>query len=125
MATQPPVCESRRAVFVVLARLDLGKAGSQSFGDPAARRPPAFQAVKIPFGNRALTMVSVWLEAKRRADSPRFDMLAGDAGLGFGGPPMRQNKALARTLVAARLRGNRQLFAPGGFGTLALRGYRL
>jgi hypothetical protein len=55
-------------------------------------------------------------------------MLAGDAGLGFGGPPMRQkNKALALALTAAldaRL-WNRQPFAPGGFGTLALRGYRL
>src|ERR1700730_8098530 len=37
-----------------------------------------------PLGNRVLTMISVWLEAKRRADSPRFDMLAGEAGLGFG-----------------------------------------
>src|SRR3984893_4892089 len=37
-----------------------------------------------PLGNRVLTMISVWLGAKRRADSPRFDMLAGDAGLGFG-----------------------------------------
>src|ERR1700738_1278509 len=29
-------------------------------------------------------MISVWLGAKRRADSPRFDMLAGEASLGFG-----------------------------------------
>jgi hypothetical protein len=40
---------------------------------------------------------------------------------------MRHNKALALALTAAsavRL-WNRQSFAPGGFGTLALRGYRL
>ena len=39
---------------------------------------------KIPRGNSALTMISVWLGSYGRADSPRFDMLAGDAGLGFG-----------------------------------------
>ncbi len=39
---------------------------------------------KIPLGNSALTMISVWLGSGGRADSPRFDMLAGDAGLGFG-----------------------------------------
>src|SRR5476651_1630685 len=32
-------------------------------------------------------MISVWLEAKRRADSPRFDTLAGDAEPGFGRAP--------------------------------------
>src|SRR6202022_4832820 len=37
-----------------------------------------------PLGNRVLTMISVWLGAKRRADSPRFDMVAGEASLGFG-----------------------------------------
>jgi len=49
-------------------------------------------------------------------------MLAADAGLGFGGPPIRHNKASALALTAApdaRL-WNRQPFAPGGFGTLAL-----
>ena len=45
---------------------------------------PAFPAAKIPCGNRLLTMISVWLGAERRVDSPRFDMLAGDAGSGFG-----------------------------------------
>jgi hypothetical protein len=39
---------------------------------------------KIPRGNSALTMISVWLGSYGRADSPCFDMLAGDAGLGFG-----------------------------------------
>jgi hypothetical protein len=39
---------------------------------------------KIRRGNSALTMISVWLASYGRADSPRFDMLAGDAGLGFG-----------------------------------------
>jgi hypothetical protein len=39
---------------------------------------------KIPRGNSALTMISVWLGRYGRADSPRFDMLAGEAGLGFG-----------------------------------------
>jgi hypothetical protein len=39
---------------------------------------------KIPRGNSALTIISVWLGSYGRADSPRFDMLAGDAGLGFG-----------------------------------------
>jgi len=28
-------------------------------------------------------------------------MLAADAGLGFGGPPMRHNKALALAVIAA------------------------
>jgi hypothetical protein len=52
---------------------------------------------KIPFGNRLLTMISVWLGAERRADSPRFDMLAGDAGPGFGrATHATQNKALAQ-----------------------------
>src|SRR5580704_4468040 len=32
-------------------------------------------------------MISVWLGAKRRADSPRFDTLAGDSGPGFGRAP--------------------------------------
>jgi hypothetical protein len=47
-------------------------------------------------------------------------MLAGDAGLGFGGPPMRHNKALALAFTAAlvvRL-WNRQPFAPEDFGHL-------
>ena len=39
---------------------------------------------KIPRGYSALTMISVWLGSYGRAGSPRFDMLAGDAGLGFG-----------------------------------------
>ena len=28
-----------------------------------ALRPPPFAAAKIPFGNRVLTMIGVWLEA--------------------------------------------------------------
>ncbi len=52
---------------------------------------------KIPFGNRPLTMISVWLGTERRAESPRFDMLAGDAGSGFGrATHATQNKALAQ-----------------------------
>jgi len=50
-------------------------------------------------------------------------MLAGDASLGFGGPPMRhKNKALALACTAApdaRLWG-RQPWLPGCVGTLAL-----
>ena len=72
-------------------------------------------------------MISVWLEAKGRADSPRFDMLAGEASLGFGrASHATPSKALALALSAApgaRL-WNRQPSAPGQFGTLALRGYR-
>ncbi len=58
---------------------------------------PRFPACKIPFGNRLLTMISVWLGAERRTDSPRFDTLAGDAGSGFGrAPHATQNKAFAQ-----------------------------
>jgi hypothetical protein len=58
---------------------------------------PALEAAKIPFGNRLLTMISVWLGAARRANSPRFDTLAGDAGSGFGrATHATQNKALAQ-----------------------------
>src|ERR1700721_3835731 len=32
-------------------------------------------------------MISVWLVGKGRANSPRFDTLAGDASLGFGRAP--------------------------------------
>jgi hypothetical protein len=40
--------------------------------------------------------------AKRRADSPRFDMLAGEASLGFGrASHATQNKVLALALTAA------------------------
>ena len=46
--------------------------------------PPPFPPAQIPFSNRSLTMISVWLGAERRADSPRFDTLAGEAGFGFG-----------------------------------------
>jgi hypothetical protein len=90
--------------------------------------PPQFAPVKIPFGNRVLTMISVWLEAKGRADSPRFDILAGEAGPGFGrASHVTENRALALAFTAApaALLWNRQPFAPGGFGTLALRGYCL
>jgi hypothetical protein len=57
---------------------------------------------KRTLGNPVLTVPGVWLVAKRRAESPRFDMLAGDASLGFGraSHPI-QNRALAQALVAA------------------------
>src|SRR5260370_40314595 len=88
MTTRPPVCDCRRrAVFFVLV---------SSFLSNSAIRLPAFQAVKIPFGNRVLTMISVWLGAKGRVDSPRFDMLAGEAGPGFGrASHVTENRALA------------------------------
>ena len=41
-------------------------------------------------------MISVWLGAKGRVDSPRFDMLAGEAGPGFGrASQVTENRALA------------------------------
>src|SRR6267154_1871942 len=72
MATDRPFCESRRAVFC------FRRANFET------DRLPSFAAAKIRCGNRPLTMISVWLAGERRADSPRFDMLAGDASLGFG-----------------------------------------
>jgi len=62
----------------------LAKLASQSHGtrQPAART--AFPAPESPFGNLALTMISVWLGSECRAESPRFDTLAGEAGPGFG-----------------------------------------
>jgi hypothetical protein len=73
-------------------------------------------------------MIGVWLVAKRRADSPRFDMLAGEASLGFGrASHATQNKALALALTAAP--GARSwtgsLLLREHFGKIALRGYRL
>jgi hypothetical protein len=80
-----------------------------------------FPAVKIPFGNRVLTTISVWLEAKGRADSPRFDMLAGEAGPGFvRASHVTENRALALALTAApaaRL-WNRQPLLPEDLGHL-------
>jgi hypothetical protein len=68
--------------------------GGFEFDAPAAA---PLEAAKIPFGNRLLTMISVWLGAARRANSPRFDTLAGDAGSGFGrATHATQNKALAQ-----------------------------
>lgn len=97
--------------------------GNQS---PLLAAAAAFPAFKFPFGNRPLTMISVWLGAQRRADSPRFDTLAGDAGPGFGrATHATQDRALAQ----ANRRGWRaavepEANSPGGFGTSALRGYR-
>jgi hypothetical protein len=63
----------------------------------ARGRRVRFAAAKIPFGNRLLTMISVWLGLERRANSPRFDMLTGDAGSGFGrATHATHNKALAQ-----------------------------
>lgn len=91
-------------------------------------RCPQFASLKIPFGNGVLTKISVWLGAKRRAYSPRFDMLAGEASPGFGrASHVTENRALALAFTAApaALLRNRQPFAPGEFGTHALRGYCL
>ena len=75
---------------------------------------PCLLPAKLCFGNRILTLISVWLEAKSRANSPRFDMLTGECRPpGFGGPPMRPDQALSCRLTAAltaRLR-DRQPFA--------------
>jgi len=66
-------------------------------GPQSPTLPPSFDAAKIPFGNRPLTMISVWLGAERRADSPRFDTLTGEAGPGFGrATHATRNKALAQ-----------------------------
>ena len=47
-------------------------------------------------------MISVWLGAPKRADSPRFDTLAGDAGPGFGrASHATKNRALALAHIAA------------------------
>ena len=55
-AIRPPVCESRRAVcFGVL---------EVQFPDLIVSPTASFPPPKIPFGNRALTMVSVWLGRK-------------------------------------------------------------
>ena len=63
--------------------------------DPGLPRPIC--RTKLPFGNRLLTTISVWLGLERRADSPRFDTLAGEAGPGFGRATHAiQNKALAQ-----------------------------
>ena len=70
-----------------------------------------FPAPEFLFGNLALTKISVWLGAERRVNSPRFDMLAGEAEHGFG-LPCDTRKALALALIAApdaRL-SNRQPF---------------
>ena len=65
-------------------------------------RCPQFASLKIPFGNGVLTKISVWLGAKRRAYSPRFDMLAGEAGPGFGrASHVTENRALALAFTAA------------------------
>jgi len=53
-------------------------------------------------------MISVWLEAKGRADSPRFDMLAGEAGPGFGrASHVTENRALALAFTPRPPRGCR------------------
>jgi hypothetical protein len=41
-------------------------------------------ALESQSSNVVLTMIGVWLATLNRADSPRFDMLAGDASLAFG-----------------------------------------
>ncbi len=94
-----PAVTGRRHLPEILHHESPG--GAPYTGEPPARLHvaafPAFPAARIPFGNRLLTMISVWLGAERRADSPRFDTLAGDAGPGFGrATHATQNKALAQ-----------------------------
>jgi hypothetical protein len=77
--------------------------------------------------NVVLTMIGVWLATLNRADSPRFDMLAGDASLAFGPASHVTNKALAQALNAApdARPWDRAAICSRRTWTLALRGYCL
>jgi hypothetical protein len=87
-------------------------------------RPAAFPGSKFPFGNLALTMISVWLGSECRVKSPRFDMLAGEAGLGFGRAPHATDARGFRAVSPRLMRPwNRCRLAARLMGTLALRGY--
>ena len=87
-------------------------------------RPAAFPASKFPFGNLALTMISVWLGSECRVKSPRFDMLAGEAGPGFGRAPHATDARGFRAVSPRLMRPwNRCRLAARLMGTLALRGY--
>ena len=94
---------------------------------PGTRQPPppaAFPASKFPFGNLALTMISVWLGSECRVKSPRFDMLAGEAGPGFGRAPHATDARGFRAVSPRLMRPwNRCRMAARLMGTLALRGY--
>src|SRR5882757_4245914 len=78
--------------------------GTAASGHPEPAQPPhpaAFPASGSALGNLALTMISVWLGAECRAKSPRFDMLAGEAGPGFGRAPHATGvKRLLRSFAA-------------------------
>ena len=80
-----------------------------------------------PLGNRLLTMISVWLGRKDAPIALVLTCWQGMQASALDGPPMRQNKALARALgaaLSARL-WNRAAICCRGFGTPALRGYDL
>ena len=151
-AVRPPVCDQAGGRFAVVVSEHVGKSMTTCMGFcdfspcsaaglavpallpglPAkrARSDPGLSALHFRrnlLGNRLLTMISVWLGAKRRADSPRFDMLAGEAGCGFGGPPMRHrqgSRAGAYRRAGSRGCGTGSHLLPEGLGQLALRGYR-
>jgi hypothetical protein len=77
MAIEPPACPKQAG------GLHFGRQNSPL---PAvlSRCAAGISPIEIPCGNQTLTTISVWLETKRRAESPRFDTLAGEASPGFG-----------------------------------------
>ena len=77
----------------------------RSHGTPQPPHPAAFPASESSFGNFALTMISVWLGSECRAKSPRFDMLAGEAGPGFGRAPHATDVRGSRAVLPRRARG--------------------
>jgi hypothetical protein len=69
---------------------------------PTASFPPP----KIPFGNRVLTMVSVWLGRKDALIALVLTCWQRMQASALDGPPMRHNKALALARLPPRsLRG--------------------
>ena len=91
---------------------------------PTASFPPP----KIPFGNRALTMVSVWLGRKDALIALVLTCWQRMQASALDGPPMRHNKGFGAGALTARAR--RAAVEPAAIcsrkiGTPALRGYCL
>src|SRR5260370_29532840 len=74
----------------------------------------------IPFGNRVLTMISVWLGLKDARRALVLTCWQGMQASALDGPPMRHIKApaLALTAAACARLWNRQPFAPEDLGRL-------